>query len=73
MLSSFSEILRFLKDNKIEILPIEFSHLQTLLDLEQFHKDPFDRLIVAQAINENITIITVDNNIRKYNVSWFWE
>ena len=73
MLSPFNEILRFLRDNKIEILPIEFSHLQTLLDLEQFHKDPFDRLIVAQAINENITIITVDNNIRKYNVSWFWK
>ena len=63
LLAPFSSIYGFLKENKIEILPIEFSHLQTLLELEHFHKDPFDRLIVAQTITENITIITSDSNI----------
>jgi PIN domain nuclease of toxin-antitoxin system len=43
-----------------------------LTELAPVHKDPFDRLIVSTAIAEGLTILTVDENIRKYDVNWLW-
>jgi len=40
--------------------------------LPLIHRDPFDRLIIATAISENMTIITIDENIHKYDISWLW-
>ena len=40
--------------------------------LESIHKDPFDRLIIATAVAKKLTIVTVDENIQKYDVSWVW-
>jgi PIN domain nuclease of toxin-antitoxin system len=70
--SDYHQITNFLVDNNINILPIEFTHLQTLLNLEHIHRDPFDRVIVAQAITDKITILTVDKNIVKYPVECMW-
>ncbi|MCL2052881.1 MAG: PIN domain-containing protein [Oscillospiraceae bacterium] len=36
------------------------------------HRDPFDRLLISTAISENMTIITADKNIRKYDVQWLF-
>ena len=36
------------------------------------HKDPFDRLLISTAIAEKLTIITVDENVQNYDVSWVW-
>jgi len=36
------------------------------------HKDPFDRLLIATALAENLTIITTDESIHKYDVPWIW-
>jgi len=49
-----------LKDNSIEILPINFTHTVENNRLPFHHRDPFDRLIVAQAIIENIDFISAD-------------
>jgi PIN domain nuclease of toxin-antitoxin system len=38
--------------------------------LPAYHKDPFDRLIIATALAENLTIITTDENIQKYDIKW---
>ena len=55
----------------IEILAIEASHALETGKLPPHHKDPFDRMLVAQAIVEKLTIITTDEKIKKYDVSVF--
>ena len=67
-----NEITKFIHKNKIEQLPIELSHLQNILTLEHFHRDPFDRLIIAQAMAEDLTIITTDKNFKHYPVKCVW-
>jgi PIN domain nuclease of toxin-antitoxin system len=69
---SFDNIEDFLSANKIQILPITFLHLQRLTNLNLIHRDPFDRLIISQAIAENLTILTKDNNIQQYPVKYLW-
>lgn len=52
----------------IKLLPINLSHVLALKDLPFHHKDPFDRLLIAQAIQENLTIISVDSYFADYPV-----
>ena len=54
------------------ILHAENAFLKELVQLPFIHKDPFDRLLVATAISEDMTLITADKNIHKYNVQWVW-
>jgi PIN domain nuclease of toxin-antitoxin system len=58
--------------NGFEILPIEPAHLITLAKLDFFHKDPFDRIIIAQAITESIGLISSDSIFESYPVNWMW-
>jgi PIN domain nuclease of toxin-antitoxin system len=58
--------------NDITILPIKTAHLTVLETLKLIHRDPFDRLLVATAISEQMTIITADENIAQYEVSQIW-
>lgn len=52
-------------------LPLTFAHTAHLKDLAPHHKDPFDRLLIAQAIHEELTLITDDPQIHKYPVKLF--
>jgi PIN domain nuclease of toxin-antitoxin system len=56
----------------ITILPIEPAYLTVLETLPMIHRDPFDRFFVATAIAEEMTIITTDENIPRYDVSCIW-
>ncbi|MGI4020827.1 MAG: type II toxin-antitoxin system VapC family toxin [Janthinobacterium lividum] len=58
----------FLISNDIKLLPINVKHLDCLSTLPFHHKDPFDRLIIAQAITENLTLISADQHFNTYNV-----
>jgi len=62
-----------LSANDIDILPITFEHLQKVLNLKYYHRDPFDRIIIAQGIAEKLTILTKDENFKKYHVKIMWE
>lgn len=53
----------------IELLNIELEHLKINATLPFHHRDPFDRLIIAQSIAENIPIVSVDSAFDKYEVS----
>ena len=66
------EIALFCEKKSISILPILPRHLLLLRDLPPLHKVPFDRLIVAQARDENFVIVTKDSNIAKYQVETLW-
>lgn len=54
--------------NEIDRLPIRMEHLATLLKLPLHHRDPFDRLIIAQALSEGVAVLSDDPEFRKYPV-----
>ncbi|CAO5007265.1 PIN domain-containing protein [Microcystis aeruginosa] len=59
---SLSEIVKDqTKINDVQILPMKLSHIWTLDTLPYYHKDPFDRLLISQAITENLIILGVDS------------
>jgi len=62
-----------LSQNAFVILPITQLQLESLIsELPFHHRDPFDRLIIATAKAEDLIIVTVDENIQKYDVPWVW-
>ena len=67
-----SEFFRMIDDNGLIMLGVEREYLDRLHELPLWHKDPFDRLIISTANTENLTLVTVDENIQKYDVSWLW-
>jgi PIN domain nuclease of toxin-antitoxin system len=67
--SAFRELV---ENNRFNILPIKDGYLERLFTLPLIHRDPFDRLIIASALVEDLTIITIDENIQKYDVPWIW-
>jgi len=67
-----SEFFRMIDDNGFLALPVEREHLQRVTRLPPHHKDPFDRLLVASAIAENMTLLTADENIPMYDVTCLW-
>jgi PIN domain nuclease of toxin-antitoxin system len=50
-------------------LPISFEHAITAGRLPLIHRDPFDRMLIAQAKCEDLTLVTRDSNCQKYEVS----
>ena len=60
---------RGLLDNGYSELPIASDHVVAVDGLPQHHKDPFDRVLVAQAIVEGITLVTSDPTVAKYGGS----
>lgn len=63
---------RWCHDNAINILPIELGHLNQLQCLPFHHRDPFDRLLIAQAHSENMSIISVDEHFKAYDIDVLW-
>jgi len=70
--ADFNRILDFLDQNQIEILPITFDHIAKLNELDFHHRDPFDRILIAQGISENLTILTKDQNFSFYKTKTLW-
>jgi len=66
------ELIRVAEENNIELLSITPSHLETLSTLPFHHRDPFDRIIFAQAISENLTLISRDKIAKNYKVKVVW-
>lgn len=62
----YEEVSDVLYDNLIEILPITFAHTVENNQLPFYHRDPFDRIIIAQAIVENIDFISADAAFNDY-------
>jgi PIN domain nuclease of toxin-antitoxin system len=57
--------------NGIQPLPIEEAALLHLGKLPPLHRDPFDRILIAQAIQHNLQILTVDSAVRSYGLQLF--
>jgi PIN domain nuclease of toxin-antitoxin system len=63
---NYELIMEDVIENDIEILPINFSHTVIQNKLEFHHRDPFDRIIVAQALVEGINLISIDTLFDSY-------
>ena len=58
--------------NSFDVLPITLTHATAVETLPAHHKDPFDRLLVAQAITEGATLVTSDRIFSQYPVQVLW-
>lgn len=65
-------MLRELVENEFRILPIEIRHTALLTTLPEHHKDPFDRLLIAQSLAEGIPIVSADITLDSYGVTRLW-
>jgi PIN domain nuclease of toxin-antitoxin system len=63
---------RQLSGNGLELLPIKLEHIWALADLPRLHGDPFDRLLIAQARHEGLTLVSADAVMRDYPVEVLW-
>jgi PIN domain nuclease of toxin-antitoxin system len=69
---SIEDLFKYADRNQIEIVQITAEHLLILASLPQHHNDPFDRLIVSQAISENMTLYSKDKGLKKYKIKQEW-
>jgi PIN domain nuclease of toxin-antitoxin system len=69
---TIDEIYRLLKQLNIEVLSINQSDLEQYLTLPLHHRDPFDRLLIAQTIAQGLTLVSADNAFGAYSVQQLW-
>jgi PIN domain nuclease of toxin-antitoxin system len=71
-----SNLERFLPEqlasNGIALLPIDVRHIARTVKLPFHHRDPFDRLLVAQALVEGLTVVSADRVFSKYRAKRIW-
>ena len=65
------DLLAVLRDNRFQVLDISAEHCLKVGSLPWHHKDPFDRMLISQALVEGLTIITVDQKFKFYDVPLF--
>ncbi|MCC7307633.1 MAG: type II toxin-antitoxin system VapC family toxin [Acidobacteria bacterium] len=68
-----SELIESQKiSNDVEILPIDTEHILRLSSFPFHHKDPFDRLLLSQAVSENLSLVSVDEIFDAYGIDRLW-
>jgi PIN domain nuclease of toxin-antitoxin system len=72
MRMNFIALNEYLLSRNIHILPLQLAHILCLQGLPLHHKDPFDRILIAQGISENMTLISADSNFVFYDVNVLW-
>jgi len=71
--SPFAEFVEVeLQAERIQILDIQLAHVKRVADLPLIHRDPFDRLLIAQSLVENLPMITNDSVFDAYQVQRVW-
>ena len=68
----FEEIEDKIADNGFQVLPIEFIHTLRYTFLPLHHRDPFDRLLIAQAMTNGLTVLTRDHQFKSYPIPVLW-
>jgi PIN domain nuclease of toxin-antitoxin system len=62
-----NELVNAIAQSGFSELPITVSHAATVFQLAEIHQDPFDRILIAQAISEPLTLLTADAQLKKYS------
>ena len=65
---NFDDIFDILENNDLKLLDLSNKHIAKTLLFDLHHRDPFDRMLIAQAKTENMTIITKDKSFSKYDI-----
>jgi PIN domain nuclease of toxin-antitoxin system len=65
-------VIHKLAENRIEILSISVDHLLAVERLPMHHRDPFDRMLIAQSMEENIPVVTADQIFARYPIEVIW-
>ena len=60
-------VLEQIKTKELHALPVTFAHARRVVELHLHHKDPFDRLLIAQAITEQFHLLTADTKLAPYS------
>lgn len=68
----FTELRHQIQMNGFEIMPIRFEHAQRVNQMPFHHRDPFDRIMLAQALTDVLTIISRDPLFEPYGVDLVW-
>ncbi len=63
------DLVHQLEENGFQVLPIHAEHTLLTSTLPRIHSDPFDRLLIAQAIHERLVLVTSDAKIREYDLA----
>jgi PIN domain nuclease of toxin-antitoxin system len=58
--------------NGVSVLSLNFAHVKRLEDLPLHHRDPFDRILIAQSLEEKVPLVTVDPAFERYPVELIW-
>jgi PIN domain nuclease of toxin-antitoxin system len=64
---------RYITRPAVEVLPVRVAHMDHLDALPEWHRDPFDRILVAQALAENYTLVSRDGALAPYGAAVVWE
>ncbi len=70
---SLEDIFNIIEATGFEILPLAKEHILKVSSLDFHHRDPFDRIIIAQAIENLLTVVSKDENFKLYKVPSLWE
>lgn len=68
----YNHFIKTVKDLNFEILKISLDYTSILANLDSIHRDPFDRILICQAIQEKLTILTKDRYIQQHEVNTYW-
>jgi len=71
-LCSVAEFFDEVAASGFELLTLEPRHVRPVETLPYHHRDPFDRLLIATAAVEDMTFLSSDENVPKYDVNWLW-
>ena len=66
------DAVRLLRDSGFRRLPIRLRHVYRLIALESHHRDPFDRMLIAQSLTEDFALVGCDDVFDLYNVQRLW-
>lgn len=61
-----------LQSNGLELLPIKINHTSAIAALPFHHRDPFDRILIAQSIEEKMNLVSIDGIFDSYSITRLW-
>ena len=67
------QIFSIVNHYEFTVLPLAQAHIVFHTNLPLYHRDPFDRMLIAQAMQENLTIITKDKEFSSYPIKTLWD
>jgi|SRR5690242_19065001 len=65
-------VIRAIQSMSLQSLDITHNHVAALESLPSFHRDPFDRILIAQAKTEELVLLTADRKLEKYQIEMVW-